>query len=148
MGVYMKNIGIELRSLGNLVMRFIEKRARAQSCDLLTGSNGWILGYLLQNADREVYQRELEQEFSITRSTASKVVNLMEKKGLVERCTAEHDGRMLKLTLTEKAEALAREMRRESENLSQILTRDFAPEEIENLYEYLGRMKKNLREEG
>ena len=148
MGVYMKNIGIELRSLGNLVMRFIENRARAQSCELLTGSNGWILGYLLQNADREVYQRELEEEFSITRSTASKVVNLMEKKGLVERKTAEHDARMLKLALTEKAEALALSMRRESENLSRILTRDFTPTEIETMYDYIERMKKNLREEG
>lgn len=144
----MKNIGIELRSLGNLVMRFIENRARAQSCELLTGSNGWILGYLLQNADREVYQRELEEEFSITRSTASKVVNLMEKKGLVERKTAEHDARMLKLALTEKAEALALSMRRESENLSRILTRDFTPTEIETMYDYIERMKKNLREEG
>ncbi len=148
MGVYMKNIGIELRSLGNLVMRFIENRARAQSCDLLTGSNGWILGYLLQNADREVYQRELEEEFSITRSTASKVVNLMEKKGLVERKIAEHDARMLKLALTEKAEALALSMRRESEKLSRILTRDFTPAEIEAMYDYIERMKKNLREEG
>lgn len=144
----MKNIGIELRSLSNVIMRHIEGRARAQSCDVLTGSNGWILGYLLQNADRAVYQRELEEAFSITRSTASKVVNLMEKKGLVERETAEHDARMRRLALTEKAEALAREMRRESENLSRILTRDFSPEEIENLYEYIGRMKKNLREEG
>ncbi len=148
MGVYMKNIGIELRSLGNLVMRFIEQRARAQSCDLLTGSNSWILGYLLQHADREVYQRELEEEFSITRSTASKVVNLMEKKGLVKRNIAAHDARMLKLTLTEKAEALAIQMRRESENLSRILTRDFSEEELDHLNEYIERMKKNLREEG
>lgn len=144
----MKNIGIELRSLSNVIMRFIEQRARARSCDLLTGANGWILGYLLQNADREVYQHELEEEFSITRSTASKVVNLMEKKGLVERRTAEHDARMRRLALTETAEVLARQMRRESENLSRILTRGFAPEEIEKLYDYIERMKKNLREEG
>lgn len=148
MGVYMKNIGVQLRSLSNVIMRYIEQRARARSCDLLTGSNGWILDYLLQNADREVYQRELEEEFSITRSTASKVVHLMEKKGLVERRPAAHDARMRKLALTVKAGTLALEMRSVSENLSQILMRDFAPEEIDNLYEYIERMKKNLREEG
>jgi DNA-binding MarR family transcriptional regulator len=71
----------------------------------------------------------------------------MEKKGLVERKTAEHDARMLMLALTEKAEALALNMRRESENLSRILTRDFTPEEIETMYDYIKRMKKNLREE-
>lgn len=148
MGVYMKNIGVQLRSLSNVIMRYIEQRARARSCDLLTGSNGWILDYLLQNANREVYQRELEEEFSITRSTASKVVHLMEKKGLVERRPAAHDARMRKLALTVKAGTLALEMRSVSENLSQILMRDFAPEEIDNLYEYIERMKKNLREEG
>lgn len=144
----MKNIGVQLRSLSNVIMRYIEQRARARSCDLLTGSNGWILDYLLQNANREVYQRELEEEFSITRSTASKVVHLMEKKGLVERRPAAHDARMRKLALTVKAGTLALEMRSVSENLSQILMRDFAPEEIDNLYEYIERMKKNLREEG
>jgi DNA-binding MarR family transcriptional regulator len=144
----MKNIGIELRSLSNVIMRYIEQRARARSCDLLTGSNGWILGYLLKNADRDVYQRELEEEFSITRSTASKVVNLMEKKGFVERQTAEHDARMRRLALTQKAEVLAHEMRCESDHLSRILTRDFTPEEIKNLYDYVERMKKNMRAEG
>lgn len=144
----MRNIGIELRSLGNLVMRYIENRARSKSCEILTGSNGWILGYLLQNADRAVYQRELEEEFSVTRSTASKVVRLMEVKGLVERRAALHDARLKRLALTPKAEALAREMRRESEKLSRILMADFTTEEIENLYDYIERMKKNLRDEG
>ena len=142
----MKNIGIELRSLSNMAMRAMVQRMRGHSCDLVTGTNGWIIGYILESAGREVYQRELEEKFSVTRSTASKVVNLMEKKGLVERRIAEHDARMLKIALTEKAEALAHEMQRESEELSERLTRGFRSEEIDALCDYIERMKTNLRE--
>ncbi|MGI6238635.1 MAG: MarR family winged helix-turn-helix transcriptional regulator [Christensenellales bacterium] len=143
----MKEIAVELRSLSNLVMRAVEQRAREHSGDLITGMNGWIICYILQSADCEVYQRELEEAFSITRSTASRIVNLMQKKGIVERRTAEHDARMLKIALSDKAMALAHRMDSESEQVGRMLVRDFAPAEIDQLNHYIERMKQNMRDE-
>ena len=62
-------IGFEIRSLYNLIMRTIEKVFDGKEADGITATNGWIIGFLAANPDREIYQRDLEAEFSITRST-------------------------------------------------------------------------------
>lgn len=143
----MDNFGAELRALDNRIMRQLEQRFRELDRDMVTGTNGWILSYLIQNADRDVYQRELESEFGITRSTVSKVAKLMEQKGLIERVTDSRDARQLMLRLTEHAKAIAREMEAECGRLNDKLLRGFDTEEIAKLHEYMGRMLLNMCEE-
>ena len=89
----------KLHSLSNLIMRYFDNSPIKKSLDQVTGTNGWIIGYLADHDDRVIYQKDLEKEFGITRSTASKVVNRMEQKGLIRReCVAE-DARLRKLSV-------------------------------------------------
>ena len=67
----------KLHSLSNLIMRYFDNSPIKKSLDLVTGTNGWIIGYLADHDDRVIYQKDLEKEFGITRSTSSKVVNRM-----------------------------------------------------------------------
>ena len=62
-----KPIGIELRSLENLIMRKFVKTDRKEQIDSVTGTNGWIIGFLADNADKDIYQKDLEEQFTITR---------------------------------------------------------------------------------
>ncbi len=93
-----RHIGFEMRILNNLIRREIDNSNSQKYVDSLTGSNGWIIGYLAANRDRDVYQRDIEEEFSIRRSTVSKTLQIMEQKGLVRReaverrCPAEKAG--------------------------------------------------------
>ena len=103
-------VGRELRVLDNLIKRFIDNQMNSTKINRITGSNGWIIGYLRDHSSRPVYQKDLEAEFNITRSTASKVVNLMEEKGLIRRESVPEDARLKKLTLTPKAVELGKEM--------------------------------------
>lgn len=144
----MDNLGAGLHALDNRIMRYMEQRFRAIDREMVTGTNGWILAYLLENADREVYQRELEREFGITRSTVSKVIKLMEQKGLVERCPDEHDARQRRLRLTEDAMIITRELDMEGKRLNERLLRGFNVNEIEILQGYMERMMRNMQEEG
>ncbi len=43
----------------------------------------WTLGYLNDHADTEIYQKDIEQEFKVSRATASNMLQLMERKGLI-----------------------------------------------------------------
>lgn len=142
------NLGAGLRALDNRIMRYMEQRFRAIDRDMVTGTNGWILAYLLENAHRDVYQRELEQEFGVTRSTVSKVITLMEQKGLVERCLDEHDARQRRLRLTKDAMIITRELDTEGKRLNERLLRGFDANEIEKLQDYMNRMMRNMQEEG
>ncbi len=142
-----KLISDEFRSLSRRIHRFIENSPNKKTIDSVTGTNGWIIAYLSCNRDRDVFQKDIEKAFDVTRSTASKVIDLMEQKGLVERQRVEHDARLKKLTLTPKAEQLAALFEKDRLILEQTLTKGFTEEEKNTLSEYIIRMKNNLKEE-
>lgn len=140
-----RKIGIEIRSLNNLIMRFVENSAAKRELDAITGTNGWIIGFLADQHGQAVFQRDLEKEFGITRSTASKVVDLMVKKGLVERHSVAYDARLRQLVLTDKAWALAQVMHQEGDALEKRLLSGFEEAEIVQLMDFIQRMKQNMR---
>ena len=137
-------IGLELRSLNNMIRRYFEFSSHKNEIETITGNNGWIIGYLADNADKDIYQKDLEDHFTITRSTASKVLSLMEQKGLIQRQAVAQDARLKKLVLTEKAWKIKGLMREDSERMERTLTNGFTEEEVETLYSYLQRMRTNI----
>ena len=134
----------ELRSLSHLIYRFIENLPNKKKIESMTGTNGCIIGYLSENSDHDVFQKDIEKAFGITRSTASKVINLMEQKGLVERQSVSRDARLKKIVMTDKSKAVSHLMAEDMALVEGILTEGFSPEEKEALCDYLKRMKQNL----
>ncbi len=143
-GEFVKNVGIELRALDHLMMRRLEGQMRSSQGEIITGTNLWIIAYLMRRGEDAVYQRDLEMEFGITRSTASKVLQLMEQKELIRRESAQHDGRMRTLHLTERAREIAAALRQEGENIDQCLTEGFSEQGIATFLKWLKQMKQNL----
>ncbi|WP_334212268.1 MarR family winged helix-turn-helix transcriptional regulator, partial [Clostridium paraputrificum] len=146
-GFFVKDskIGIELRGLNNMIKRYIDKHLNKKVVDQITGTNGWIITYLSHNLDRDVFQKDLEEEFGVTRSTASKVINLMVQKGLVERHSVPYDARLKKLVLTPKASKISELINEDKETIEKLLTKGFSDEELETLQSYIERMKNNLQ---
>ena len=139
-------VGIELRILNNLTMRHMEKHSHKKDVDAITGTNGWIIGFLAHNSHRDIFQRDLEQQFGITRSTASKVVSLMIQKGLLAHESVPYDARLKKLVLTEKSINISHIMDEDGRKFEAQLTKGFSPEELETLLSYIQRMKDNIKE--
>lgn len=135
----------ELRSLSHLIYRFIENLPNKKQIESMTGTNGCIIGYLAENSDHDVFQKDIEKAFGITRSTASKVINLMEQKGLVERQSVSCDARLKKIVMTDKSKAISHLMAEDMTLVESVLTEGFSPEEKKALYDYLKRMKQNLK---
>ena len=82
--------------LQNEVIRFIDQRARNKGLDEVTLSNGWILKTLYENPGRDVFQKDIEAECGMARSTVAGVVKLMERKGLIRRESVASDARLKK----------------------------------------------------
>lgn len=139
------HIGVKLRVLNNTLFRHIQNSETHKKIESITGTNSYIICYLSKNRHRAVYQKDLEEAFGITRSTASKVITLMEKKGLVTRKEVSHDARLKQLVLTSTAEALDQEMRADAERTEALLTKGFTPEELDTLRCYLDRMAQNIK---
>lgn len=138
-----KRICQELKALNNVILRQIEKTLPTE-CDRMTANNGWILGYLAANRSRDVFGRDLEEEFSITRSTVSKVIEIMESKGLIRRESVDYDARLKKLVLTEKAEKLVTDFENNAEKFEKVLMHGFGEEEKQQFFLYMCRMRCNL----
>lgn len=141
-------LGLELRTLSNLTRRYFEQYSHKKCIEEITGTNSWIIAYIGGEADagKDVYQRDLEAHFGITRSTASKVVNLMVQKGLIEYQSVPQDARLKKLVLTERALEIKRLMDEDHARFEETLRRGFDENELEMLFSCLERMKRNLKE--
>ena len=143
-----RDIGIELRKLSNLTCRYFEQRTNKQQVEAITGTNGWIIGYIArqESLGNAVYQRDLESRFGITRSTASKVVNLMVQKGLVEQQPVPEDKRLKRLVLTERAQQVKRLMEEDHRKFEQTLRKGLSESDVRTLFSLLDRLKENLKE--
>ena len=81
-----RHIARELHRLDKCIGRHFCKYKCSGACqDEVTGTNIRIIRFLECNQERDIYQKDVEKEFGITRSTASRVLVLMEEKGLVKR---------------------------------------------------------------
>ena len=95
-------IPAQIRRVDNLIFRRINQFARANGVEQATPMHGWIIEYLSRHRDEPVFQRDIEREFSITRSTVTNILQLMERKGYIRRLSVPQDARLKQLVLTEE----------------------------------------------
>lgn len=140
------DIGRQLGCLHHLIKREIENESSTEIIRI-SAANGYILFYLHDNKGKDVFQKDLEEYFGITRSTASKILSLMEAKGLIRRGTVAGDARLKKLTITENGEEMRNILIEKRKRVEEKLTLGFTDEEIMQLYNYLHRMKDNMKKQ-
>lgn len=140
-----RQIGRELLRMNNVIRRYLCKtKGNCMPKDEVTSTNLRIIRFLKANENRDVYQKDVEKEFGITRSTASRVLVLMEEKGLVKRMSVEQDARLKKLVLTEKSSQLGEKMRIVGEKTDVKLLEGFTEEEKQLLFSFIDRMVENM----
>ena len=83
----------------------LRKRMNASMQSMgITGAQGRIMRYILTKcAEGPVFQRDVEKAFGMSRSTATGILQLMERNGLISRENVESDARLKSLIPTEKA---------------------------------------------
>lgn len=139
-----ERIGFEVRTLSNLIRRKINRFSTVQNANRVTGMHGYIIGYMYANRERDIFQKDLEEEFSIRRSTATVILQRMEKNGLIERQPVSYDARLKKLRLTPRAIEMHQSVQRDIDQVERQLRRDIAEEELKSFFSVVARMKKNM----
>lgn len=142
-----KNIGFNVRRLANYIRRDIEKSSASGKITLPKGVNGWAINYFYDNRDREIFQRDFENRFSIRRSTASNILKAMEQNGFIERVSVERDARLKKIILTEKAVKIHEAIMQDIERREVLLKKGFSDCEIEQFLGMIDRFIINLEDE-
>lgn len=139
-----ERIGFEIRRLDHILGRNMQAHVRAAGIDEVTLMHGWIIRYLYTNQDKDVFQKDIEQYFSIGRSTVTNIIQLMERKGYIARESVEHDARLKKVVLTEKGIRNQEMLEDLVESLDTRLVDGITDEELYVFYSVIEKLKRNL----
>lgn len=142
--MYKHTVGFEIKTVNNMIRRKISMSENIRYVDELTGATSWIIGYLVHNHDRDIFQKDIEKEFSIRRSTASKALSIMEEKGLIKRESVPYDARLKKLVLTKRAIELHKMVENDLVDIDKKMIAGLSDEEINTFIATIQKIKKNL----
>ena len=79
--------------------------------DDLTNMQKHILHYILfETMHRDLFQKDVEKEYNIRRSTATETLQLLERKGYIYRERVESDARLKRIVPTDKAARVRRHL--------------------------------------
>ncbi|KOY77760.1 MarR family winged helix-turn-helix transcriptional regulator [Apilactobacillus kunkeei] len=95
-----ENIGRQLKIASTQLTKQFDKFAIQYD---LTSMQMSVIDFLTLFKDQEMFQKDIEHEFNIRRSTASTLLKRMEDKGLVRRVESNKDARQKQVILTDLA---------------------------------------------
>ena len=137
-----KHIGRKINILSHKIKRRIGKVSLEYG---ISSMQAKILGYIFHQAPkRDIFQKTIEEEFDIRRSSVTSVLSLMEKNGLIERVSVCEDARLKKITLTDKGIEVHKSVYKEIEIVESIIYDSLSKEELELFSEILERLSKKI----
>lgn len=139
-------VGFEIKTVNNLLERDFKSLPIYDKFKNITCMHRWIIDYISEHEGKDVFQKDLEEEFSIRRSTATGILQLMEKNDLIMRKSVSHDARLKKLVLTPKALEIQHEIREEIKAHDKKLSRGISEDDLEVFFKVMKKIRKNLGE--
>lgn len=138
----------QIKSLDKMIFRSIcKKKEKELIHKIMTPTQLQIIEYILEQGDKDIYQKELENILNLRRATVSEVLQTMEKNGLITRVINPEDTRSKKIILNndtkkifyKKLERVAKTEKKIIENIKK--------EDLAIFLKVILQMKRNLQVE-
>ena len=133
-------LSLNLKSLGCIVDERLKSESACASVPPEALSVAWILEYIYVNPNEDIFQKNIEQNFRIARSAASKMLVSLEKLNLIKRYRVSHDARLKKLVLTDAGRSAAEAVHSESKKLEKEILGSITPDEARCFLNVLGKL--------
>ena len=133
------------RYVSKLSNKLRRKLEMLSSRNEFSGSQGRALHFLLAQTG-DIFQKDIEEEYSIRPSTATELLKQMEKNGLLIREPGPYDNRLKRIVLTDKALVYKDQVVKELTDLEETLVRGIPEEKLEVFFEVIEKMMDNLSE--
>ena len=130
----------------NKISHRLRRRSQAvQESIGISEAQGRILNYILAAGfSRDVYQKDIEEEFDLRPPTASSILRSLEKQEMILRVPDERDGRLKKLVFTEKAGRIRKALEEEIVETERRLLTGISEEQKETFLRLAEKMLHNL----
>ena len=142
-----KSASCELRRLTNHVRRKLMTFKGDKDNKRQTSSHYYIINYIASKGSEDVFQRDIDQRFSLRRPTTTEILKLMERNGLVTKKSVENDLRLKKVVLTKKAKVLGEEFETFLEDMEAQMTKGIPEDHMEIFFDVIEKMRQNLENE-
>ena len=108
-----------------------------------SGAQGKILHFMLAQSE-DVFQRDIEEAFSLRPPTASEILKKMEQNGLISRQPVSYDTRLKKIVLLPKALQYKNRVTHDLACFEEELAHGISPEDMKVFYRVVEQMLNNL----
>ena len=134
----------------NLLSRMLKRRLNVTLQGLgITAIQSRVMFYIMDHClEGPVFQRDVEQVFSLSRSTATGILQQLEEKDLLRRESVPSDARLKNLVPTPRAAELDAEVRACLRQSEAVLTRGLSDGQVQLFKETLATMAANLEQAG
>lgn len=142
-----KHIGMEVKILSNLIDRKMNERITGDvQTEGLTPMQSMVIRYLEERGEDEpVFQRDIERAFDIRRSTATAILQLMEKNGLITKEPVDYDARLKRIHMLPKAMAAENRIREIIQAFETEIKAGISDGELAIFMEILEKLKANVK---
>lgn len=139
-----RHIGHEIHTLDMTIGRLVNSyQSKVDEKAGINRMQGWIIGYLYRHSGEDVFQKDLEAEFQIARSTASGILQAMEKKNLITRESISRDARLKRLVLTPKGMEFQMEIMENFNRIQEVLSEKIPQEKLDCFLEVADMIREN-----
>ena len=139
------SIGFHFREVNHLMERCLYLRHLKGGAGKITASHGWMISYLYHNMDKEIYQKTMETEFHMAKSTVTSILQAMERSGYITREGVAHDARLKKILLTEEGKKLYRDSEEYIRGVEKRIRGDIPQEDLDVFMRTVMQMEENLK---
>lgn len=139
-------VGFQLKVLDHMFRRNMEANIRESGLSGMSAINAWIIDYLAHNEEKDIFQKDIEKNFKIGKSSIAETLKMMEKKGFIIRQSVEGDARLKQVTLTDKGRECAKRMEQGRDDMERRICRGLTKEELDSFFQIIKKMKNNLLE--
>ena len=140
---FLNNLGHKVRIIQNDIDKYF-KTSWGTEGEGPTRMQCATMHYLRTHKEEDVFQKDLENAFSVSAATVTNILKVMEKDGLIRRVPMPNDARLKKLEMTEKGAAIDDAARAHVVRLEEGMKKGFSEEELTIFREYLDRMTQNI----
>lgn len=137
-----RHIGKEIDIISNKIRRKVDHEVSKYG---LTGVQAKIVGFVyFTSKNREVFQKDIENDFKIRSSSVTSVLQLMEKNGYIKRVSVCEDARLKKIILTDKGNEVQEAVFNIIDNIEKQIQEEITDEELRFLFNIFDKLSKKL----
>ncbi len=138
-----RRIGYEIANVSHLMRR--KGPSTLPSTQELTPMQNWVIGYVRENGERDVFQSDIERVFHVTGATATNVLKRMERDELIVREPVPSDRRKKRIVLTPRAIRISDEVRERIASNEKLMRQGLTEKELTIFFGVIDKIKENLQ---